>query len=256
MPCPKALEELSAYVDGELESEAELSLQRHLDSCTSCQHKVKILFALKETVVRSADFLPIPHTLREQVGPHPRPFPWLGLRRPGGGKAVLALVLILAITSMARWLWRQGEEEKYEEIAQVLVADHIHYLQVPDALEISSSDPAEVAAWFQDKVPFPVRIPLLNRARLLGGRLCLLLGQQVALVFYEQGGKRLSLFTLATAAIPPEEQTLAVNRDHPQCLRTFGKYALCLMRSEEVVQAVVMEGPEVEDLALDLFRSF
>lgn len=255
MSCPKAIEELSAYVDGGLETEEELSLRRHLDTCAFCQQKVKVLSALKETVARSAEVHPVPHTLREHVGSRLCPSPRSFLRRPWVMKA--ALVTILAVAGVTGWLWqRGGEGQGDEEIAQVLVADHIHYLQVPDAIEISSADPAEVAAWFQDKVSFPVRIPHLNDTRLLGGRLCSLLGQQVALAFYEREGKRLSLFTLAADTIPQGKKVRMANQDNPRCLRTFGKYALCLSRSEEVVVAVVAEGRETEELVVSLLRSF
>lgn len=282
MSCPKAIEELSAYVDGGLEPKAELSLRRHLDTCAFCQQKVKILSALKERVARSAEVHSVPHTLREHLSSRPRPSPWSFLHhpravkaylqhlreqnnvtwsflhRPRAVKAAFALVLILVVAGVAGWLWqRGGERKRYEEIAQVLVADHIHFLQVPDALEISSSEPAEVVAWFRDRVSFPVQIPHLNNARLLGGRLCSLLGQQVALVFYERGGKRLSLFTLAAEAISGgARKGQGTGQEHPRCLRTFENYSLCLVQSEKAVLAVVAEGPETEELALSLFRSF
>lgn len=257
MSCPKAIEELSAYVDGGLEPKAELSLRRHLDTCAFCQQKVKILSALKERVAHSAEVHPVPHTLREHLSSRPRPSPWSFLRRPQAVTA-FALVMILVVAGVAGWLWqRGGERKRYEEIAQVLVADHIHFLQVPDALEISSSEPAEVVAWFRDRVSFPVQIPHLNNARLLGGRLCSLLGQRVALVFYERGGKRLSLFTLAAEAISGgARKGQGTGQEHPRCFRTFENYSLCLVQSEKEVLAVVAEGPETEELALSLFRSF
>ena len=258
MTCPRALEELSAYVDGSLGPEEELSLRRHIDTCAVCQPRLKTLSALKETVARSAEVHPVPHTLRQALSVRSHHPSWSFLRRPWTAKAMLAFVLVLAVISLAGWWWQQRGARGYEEVAQVLVADHIHYLQVPDAVEIASAKPAEVAAWFRERVSFPVRLPAWNDTRLLGGRLCSLLGQQVALAFYERGGKRLSLFTLAMDAIPPGEKAKiqAANQNNPRCVRTFGKYALCLMSARDVVVAVVAEGPETEDLVLSLFRSF
>lgn len=254
MPCPTAIEELSAYVDGSLRAEEELSLRRHLDTCASCQQRVKILLALKEIVARSAEVHPIPHTLREAVSSHPHASSWSLLR----SSRIVQAMFVIALIIVACWLWGQKGGTGHDELAHVLVADHIHYLQAPDALEIPSTDPAEVAAWLQARVSFPVRIPHPNNIRLLGGRLCSPLGRQAALVFYEHGGKRLSLFMLAAQAIPPGEkdEIQVVRQNNPRCARTFGKYALCLMGSEDVVVAVVAEAPEIEDLALSLFRSF
>jgi anti-sigma factor RsiW len=171
-------------------------------------------------------------------------------------KTALAAVLILAVASVAGWWWQLEREGKHEELAQVLVATHVHYLQVPGALEIASADPTIVSNWFRGRVPFPVRIPQLADVYLLGGRLCPLLGQQAALVFYECEGKRLSLFTLAGEAIlSSEEKRQMRNRDNSHCLRGFGKHALCFYRLESVVLAIVTEGSEMEEIATNLFRS-
>jgi len=59
-----------------------------------------------------------------------------------------------------------------------------------------------LANWFRERASFPIQIPRLSNAHLLAGRLCSLFGQRVALVFYERGGKRLSLFTLAADVVP------------------------------------------------------
>jgi anti-sigma factor RsiW len=170
-------------------------------------------------------------------------------------KTALAAVLVLAVASVAGWWWQRERAGKQEELAQVLVATHIHYLHVPDALEISSADPAIITHWFRDRVPFPVRIPQLNDVHLLGGRVCPLLGQQAALVFYECEGKRLSLFTLAGEATLSEEKRQVTNWDTPRCLKSFEQYRLCFFRSDRVILAIVTEGSEMEEIVTNLFRS-
>ena len=257
-PCAKPLEELSAYLDGELSPEEERAIQRHLITCTSCQEKVKAFATLEEAVIRSAETALVPQTLHGYVSalsqPSPRSF-W-GFSRVV--KMGLAFALILVVVGLASWWWQQhGAESGPEAIAQALVADHIHYLQELDALEIASADPTTIAEWFHERVPFPVQIPHLHEGRLLGGRLCTLLGRKAALVLYERGGKRLSLFTLAADAVPGEEkaQRHLANADQPHCLRPLGKYALCFIGSEKAVRAIVGEEPEAKDLALNLFHS-
>ncbi len=257
-PCATTLEELSAYLDGELGPEEARALQHHLTICSSCHEKVKALAALEEAVTRSAETSPVPQTLHAYVSSLSHPSPWSFWGSSRAVKTVLTFALILVVVGLASWWWPHSRERsRHEEIAQALVADHIHYLQVPDALEIASTDPAIIADWFRDRVPFPVQIPRLNNGRLLGGRLCSLLGRQAALVFYERGGKRLSLFTLAADAVllGEKEKRQATDRDNPRCLNTFGRYALCFVGSEDVVLAIVGEEPETEDLALSLLRS-
>ena len=254
-PCAKPLEELSAYLDGELGLEEERALQRHLTVCPSCQEKLKVLAALEEAVTRSAETALVPQTLHEYVSSLSHPSPWSFWGSSRAAKIVPAFALLFVVVGLASWWWRHGgEKSRHEEIAQALVADHIHYLQAPDALEIASADPAILANWFQSRVPFPVQIPRLDDGRLLGGRLCSLLGRQAALVLYERGGKRLSLFTFAADAIPvgEKEKIHTANPDQPRCLRPLGKYALCFVGSEEAVRAIVGEEPETKDLALSI----
>jgi len=253
--CDKPLEELSAYLDGELGLEATRAFQHHLSSCASCQEKVKVLAALEEAVTRSAEGSAVPRTLRGYVSSLAHPSRWSSLYHTRTVKTALAFVLILAMASVAGWWWQRGKEREHEELAQVLVATHVHYLQVPDALEISSADPAIIIHWFRSRVPFPVRIPQRHDVHLLGGRLCPLLGRQAALVFYECEGKRLSLFTLAGDASLPEEKVQMTNWDTPRCLKSFGQYSLCFFRSDRVILAIVTEGPEMEEIAMKLFRS-
>jgi len=76
-PCTKTLEDLSAFIDGELAPEEELALRRHLDACSSCQQMTQIFSALKETVTRTAEVYPLPPTLR--IALHVRPQPALVL---------------------------------------------------------------------------------------------------------------------------------------------------------------------------------
>jgi anti-sigma factor RsiW len=252
------MKELSAYVDGALPRDEELSLRFHLDDCASCRQQVKVLLALKETVSRNAEFYPVPHTLRESVRSRLRPSPWFFLRRPWALHPMVAFVLVFAVVSTV-WWWRDGgEPQRYQAIARALAADHLQHLQASDPLEIALTDPSTLAAWFQGRLPFPVPIPQPRDVRLLGGRLCSPLGHRGAVVFYEYQGKRLSLFTMtADVLLPEERETLrAASQERPHCLHTTEGRPLCLVCSGDVVRAVVMDGPEMEEVAVNLVRSF
>ena len=256
-PCAKPLEELSAYLDGELRPEEERTLQRHLTVCPSCQERVKALSVLEEVVTQSVETFPAPQTLHVYVSSLSRPSPWSFWKSVRAASITLVCTLPFVIVGLVYWWWPSPETSSgHAAITQALVADHIHYLQVPDALEIASADPTIIANWFQHRVPFPVQIPRLDDGRLLGGRLCSLLGQQAALVLYERGGKRLSLFTFAADTVPvgKEEKSRTANPDQPQCLRVLGKYALCFVGSEEAGLAIVGEEPETKDFALSIAR--
>lgn len=253
--CPED-EVLSAYLDGALRREEELSIRFHLDECASCRAKVKMFLALKETIVHNAEFHPVPATLRKAISAQVRPAWWSFLPHPWAVRSALAFAALLVVISGAGWWWtRSGERTPYAEITQALVADHIHYAYAPEPLEITSADPGAVSAWFQDRVPFAVRIPQLSHGRLLGGRRCSPLGRLGAAVFYERDGKRLSLFTLALDVLPPEERKeLQMDGEkRPKCVETGDQYVLCLACAEDAVRAVVAEGLEAGDIARLLF---
>ena len=256
-PCPTK-EELSAYVDGALRRDEELSLRFHLDDCGSCREKVKVLLALKNTVARNAEFYPVPPALRESLRSRLQPSPWSFFRRPWGLHSAVAVALLFAVVSVA-WWWRDGgTQQGYEAIARALVADHMQSLHTSNLSDIASADPSTLAAWFQERVPFPVQVPQSRDVRLLGGRLCSPLGHHGAVVFYEHQGKRLSLFTMAADVLPPEERAAlrAVSHERPHCLHAAEGCPVCLVCTGDIVRAVVMDGPEMQEVAVKLMRAF
>ena len=246
-PCMKTLEDLSAFVDGELGPEEELALRRHLDTCVSCQQMVNMLAALKEMVARTAEVHPLPRSLRGILPVRPREsrwrtfFPFAQTFRVG---LVFSLMLIAFAAGSGITRQRGTTTNQHSPLMQALVAYHIDTSSRPSDLGISSADPGVIETWFQEQVPFPVRVSSLRNARLLGGNVRSLLGQPVALVVYERDGKRISLFTLAPEAFPAEARigNAMIHTENPECLTLFDNYAFCLNRSEEVVQAVVSEG--------------
>jgi anti-sigma factor RsiW len=246
-PCAARFEPLNAYVDGELEPAEELDLRRHLDVCESCRAQVDGLLALKEAVAGSAEVRPVPHTLRERLATlgQPRARGWMGGLVALAALAALALIAV-GVTRLSDRT-RQAEPDR---VIEALVADHLHFLQVQDAVELASDDPAEMAAWFADKVPFPVRVPELRSATLLGGRLCSLWGNKVALAFYEVEGTRVSLFLADPATVPARPQP-AVG-----CVAALGNYRVCFIPAAGTLLAMVADKqqtaailPELEALA-------
>jgi anti-sigma factor RsiW len=243
----KTLEDLSAFVDGELGPEEELALRRHLDTCISCQQMVNMLAALKETVARTAEVYPLPRSLRGALPVRPQESHWwtfFSFAQTFRVGSVFALMLIAFAAGSGITRQRGTTTNQHSPLIQALVAYHIDSLSRPSDLGVSSADPGIIEAWFQEQVPFPVRVSSLSNARLLGGNVSSLLGQPVALVVYERDGKRISLFTLAPEAFPAEERIgrAMIHPENPECLTLFDNYAFCLNRSEEVVQAVVTEG--------------
>lgn len=242
--CAIAFEQLNAYVDGEAAPAEELEVRRHLETCKACAATVETLLGLKEAVAATVELRPVPHTLRERLA-------GLDRRRPRwqrGPAFAAAAVLALALGSvLAVRFARPPSPTQGERMTEALVADHLHYLQVPDPVEIASRDPERVAAWFADKLPFAVHLPELEGASLLGARRCSLWGHRVALAFYESGGERLSLFVADRASFP-----IATGRTG--CTEGLGGKHVCLVGAGPNVLAMVADRDQATALAPQLER--
>ena len=241
--CAVPFDRLNAYVDGELLAGDELEVRRHLDVCATCISRVESLLAVKDAVAASAELRPVPHTLRERLAAHAGASSrWgrfrvarLGLLAAG---ALLAVVVAgdrrepLPVSSM------RAPDGGSDHVVEALVADHLHFLQEPSAVEIGSNDPDRLAAALEEQVGFRVAIPHLKGAALLGGRRCSLWGQKVALTFYEAHGKRLSLFIADRAHFPSPVAPGS------RCTAGLGDYRVCLLPAGETVLAMVGDGEQ------------
>lgn len=236
--CGMPFEQLNAYVDGELEPAAELDVRRHLDLCATCGASIETLTAVKQAVAAGAEVRPVPHTLRERIGT-------LGRSRAPRWRhrlrhlATLAAV-VLVVVGLGRLALRRHTGGGSDRVTQALVADHLHFLHEPDPLEVASDDPETVGAWFGDKLPFPVRLPRLRTATLLGGRLCSLWGHKVALAFYEARGRRLSVFVADPAALPTTPSVAG------GCTTPLRDYWVCLIPGTPTMLVMVADREQTE----------
>lgn len=67
--CPP-WEELNALIDGELSTEHELAVRRHLDICSACARHATAVVVLKRAVGRAGDREPPSPALRRSVMTH------------------------------------------------------------------------------------------------------------------------------------------------------------------------------------------
>ena len=229
--CEVSFETLSAYVDGELDASRELELRRHLDGCDRCREGVDALQGLKELVTSAAEIRPVPHTLREStkaaaVRRKPRRASWL--LWPTTAAVMVGLFILAGIRD-----WLTGSRPTSTDLlVTALITDHSRYLSSPDAIQVASSDPRRIAAVFESETGFPIELPHLSSANLLGARFCRLLGHKGVLSFYESRGKRFSLFVLDKTVLPNGE----FNAN--EC-RSAGAFEVCLIPDAPQLLAMV-----------------
>jgi anti-sigma factor RsiW len=121
---------------------------------------------------------------------------------------VLALVILLLgfLFAFVPNVVRQVRAASYVETA---VAAHRSYLDGNHPLELRSSSPEVVTAWFTDKVPFHFRLPNPQSGpnstpayRLTGAGLVNYHGNKAALVTYEKESEKITLLVASSKSAP------------------------------------------------------
>jgi len=119
------------------------------------------------------------------------------------GAAAAALFLAAGGASL---LLATGPSERFHSLADVTVVQHDAFAAARAPLEVVTSDPARLVAWFTGRVPFSIHFPTLDGPdlRLVGGRLIEVAGELAAYVAYRKGDHVVSLGVApARAGAPP-----------------------------------------------------
>ncbi len=135
-----------------------------------------------------------------------------------------------------------------QQLFRSVLEDHARYQQVQS--QLTSSNPEQLESWFRDKTDFGVRVPALDSAQLLGGRLCFLKGRKAALVFYRQGGRTVSLFQLSGRGVSLSALKEAEIDGNALWRMSFKGYSLAAFEQRGVVYVVVSDLRESELLNL------
>ncbi|MGH9674249.1 MAG: hypothetical protein ACRD44_13795 [Bryobacteraceae bacterium] len=160
----------------------------HVRECPDCRHYFEGQTEWSRVLRLKAGTEPAPEALRERVAgmieKHQR-VPSQRIRR-----RVVAAGILLAL---APGLWL-ASYFRSQLLFQAMCEDHAKYINTESQLR--SSETAHIESWFRDKTDFSVRVPALDNAEIVGGRLCFLRGRKAALVSYRHQSRPVSLFQL------------------------------------------------------------
>jgi anti-sigma factor RsiW len=208
------------YLDNELSGDELDNFCTHLARCAACKTSLEEEQALSDLLRRSRPLYPAPKAVREHTlgivhsNQYGTIFAPKRLRRrllhilsrPFRSDAhpalywklstAAVLLLVLALVGIPTFVQRAHATTFVDTAA----ATHRSYLDGKLPLEIQTSSPAVVTAWFANKVGFHFQLPASQEVqgreqpyRLMGARLVNYQGTYAVLTTYEMQGKKISL---------------------------------------------------------------
>lgn len=199
MRCALVRRYLDAYVDGEVDPNTQIDFERHMSTCAGCQELLDFTRQMKSEVHRSCRSVRAPAALRERICSAMDE-----TDRASGSVRVFALpkrigipLAVAAATLMAvTWGIGTGGGTQQAGTATMPVFEdvvRVHASELP--ADVQADEPREVAGYFRNKVEFRVRPAQFERrdARLVGARLSNVRDRRAAALYYDVGGRRLTV---------------------------------------------------------------
>jgi anti-sigma factor RsiW len=179
-------ERVTGYVDGALPEEERTAIESHLLECVTCREQADFETALRPRL-RALAAPEVPAGLGRAVRRQMRP--------PSPLRVVAAVALPAAAVLALFVFWLRAAPPF---VSWELARDHASCFGKSSLpARLWSSDPVQVAAWFEkDGMTMPVVPETVGSAVLIGARYCPLIDRRVAHLYYSGDDVNVSLFVL------------------------------------------------------------
>lgn len=204
MNCQDARVLLHAWLDDELGAADSLALTRHLADCAACTQRLRSHEQLRDALGKADLYRPAPAPLRERVVaqlPRSADFPRAAVAtRPSrfGWRFAFAAsaALFVIAASFAGWQTLQLRRQDSNVLIAAAVSDHVRSLLPGHLIDVRTSDQHTVKPWFDGRVDFSPQVKDLSAQgfELVGGRLDVLDGRQVAALVYRRHLHMINVF--------------------------------------------------------------
>jgi mycothiol system anti-sigma-R factor len=201
--CDYTKSALHGYLDVELDATRAAEFERHLESCRECAVVLGSGESLRSSLQRSGLYETAPVALRKKIraGLDAATAPSSSFRIPAWRWiSVAAAMLLVASVSWFAWPRFQNSASSSPFTAAEVIDAHIRSLQPGHLTDIASTDQRTVKPWFDGKLAFvpPVKDFADEGFSLVGGRLDVLAGQNVAALVYSRRKHIINVFILPT----------------------------------------------------------
>ena len=225
---------LQAYCDGELDAASTVTFERRLSSEANLRQRADAILALRKRL-RGISTEPMPEDLNARIkGSLARQAP--GKTETSHGWSWRALAACLCLGSLAGTILMSVLENNRarEEVAGLVIANHIRGLLAPQPFDVASSDRHTVKPWFTTRLSQSPPVVDLSAAGfvLAGGRIDVVGQQPVATLVYQHAKHLVSLTIL-----PKDQAVPAV---------TVSGYRTVSWRDDSATFVAVSDLPEAD----------
>ncbi len=242
MRCDEAKRALVWLIDNELEPALSLELEAHVDTCGDCRAEFEHEGRLREMTRRAGAKITAPPSLRRNIREV------LDAERGRGSRWMQLWPAMAAAAVLISFIWRGAGGPSIGWAPELEEAAARHARNLP--MDVVSADVSQVQSFFNEKLPFAMRVPRVNAEPLqrLGGRITQLHNRDAAYVRYEVPRGRVSLFVYEDPrpAGPNDAPMLyRIGSTKVQLQRVRG-YTVAQWRSSGLVYSVITDLPESE----------
>ena len=198
MNCQDVRVLLHAYLDDELGAADSLAVARHLAECCACMQRFDAYAQLRGDLRQADSYRKAPAALRGRIAarlPHAAVTPHPPRRAWSMALAALAALFVIAAV-FAGWQTLQLRRQGSDALVAEAVSDHVRSLLPGHLIDVQTSNEHTVKPWFDGRVDFSPQVKDLSAQgfELIGGRLDVLEGRQVAALVYKRHLHTINLF--------------------------------------------------------------